>query len=109
MIPSESFYRKKDPTSSSSTCRYIAADFDRLTNRRISSPHFTPDSAHEPSAEYPNNGRTATTADRRVSDPRHASDSLPKAQASRQSSAIRKASWSSVKEEEGGKLQNLPS
>lgn len=112
MVTMELLSRETDPTSSSAPARYQASDFQRLTNRRSSSPDGTPDSAHEPlAAEYPNDGRTVSTADKRAMDTTHArpaSDSLRMAQASRQSSAIRKGSWSLVKEEEAGKLQNLP-
>lgn len=104
MVSTEFSFRNTSPSDSSTSGRYLASDYKRLTNRRTSSPHFTPDSAHEPfRAECSNNGRTANTADKRASYAWLASDPGRKTQASRQSSAIRAGPWTSVKEEEGGK------
>ena len=110
MVSSENWYRDTEPTSSSSSSsssspnRYLAADFQRLTNRRTSSPHFTPDSAHEAlPAECPKVGRTVTTADKRSIESSPVTIPLRSAPASRQSGAIRTGSRSSVKEKEGGK------
>lgn len=104
-----SFRDAEDPTCSSNTSRYLASDFQRLTNRRTSSPPSTPDFAHEPlHAECSNDDRTVSSADKRAIKTTPAPDFMREAQASRQNSAIRKGSWSSVKEEEGGKLQNPP-
>jgi len=108
MVSSGSLYRDADPTFSSSTHRYLASDFQRLTNRIPSSPPFTPDFAHDPGAEYSSNGRTVGIADKRASDARPASITVRERQASRQSSAIRKEGRSSVKEDQAGKLQHLP-
>ena len=108
MITDTSCNRDKDPTSSSNTEHYVAAHFHRLTNRSTSSPHSTPDFAQEPPAEYSSYGRTVNFSDKRASNTHLASEILRKAPESRQSSAIRKGSWPSVKEEEAGKLQNLP-
>lgn len=112
MVSTESLYRNTNPTRSpvtDTTSRYLASDFHRLTNRRTSSPHITPDSALEPPpAECTKHGRNPVTADKRAINTTLASDFLGKAQASRQSSSIRKGSWSSVKEDEGGKPQNVP-
>ena len=49
-------YREATPTSSRSYDRYLASDFTRLTNRRLTAPASTPDFriAHEPRAERPN-------------------------------------------------------
>ena len=106
-IPSS--YRETDPTGSPDERRYSPSDYDRLANRTVSSPPFTPDFAHEPPpAEYTNAGRTVNTADKRAI-AHHAglreSNSLRKLQGSRQQNSIRNTPWSSVKEEEGGKLQ----
>ncbi len=85
--------------------RYQPSDFHKLTNRRNSCPYISPDSALEPPpAEYTNGGRIPVSADKRPIDIGRAADSPGKAQASRQSGEIRKGSWSSVKEDEGGKL-----
>ena len=109
MVSIPSSYRKTEPTNSTITTRYLAADFPRLTNRRISSPPFTPDFAHEPRpAECTNNGRIGTTADKRAISLQAASDSICKAQGSKHLREIRKSSCSSVHEEEGGKSQAFP-
>ncbi|KAL6717600.1 hypothetical protein ACLMJK_005515 [Lecanora helva] len=108
MTSNPSSYRETDPTGSSPTSRYMASDFHRLTNRRPSSPQITPDFAHEPLAECSKNGRTVDSADKRARDPGPASDSQRRTQVSRQSSsAIRKSSWSSVKEDEAGIAQSF--
>lgn len=109
MVSIPSFYRETEPTNSTTTSRYLAADFPRLTNRRISSPPFTPDFAHEPlPAECTNDGRTAIIADKRAISSQAASHSLCKAQGSQHFRDIRKSSCSSVKEEEGGKSHAIP-
>lgn len=108
MVSIPSFYRETEPTNSTTTSRYLAADFPRLTNRRISSPPFTPDFAHEPlPAECTNDGRTAIIADKRAISSQAASHSLCKAQGSQHFRDIRKSSCSSVKEEEGGIAQSF--
>ena len=105
MVSIGSSIRDVSPTSTSNSYRYLPSDFHRLTNRTDPSPQFTPDSALEPAAaEYPNDGRTVVTADKRASNPGLVSDSLRMAQGSRKGNAIRKGSASSVKEEEAGKL-----
>lgn len=105
-IPSH--YRETDPTSSSDELRYLPSDYNRLANRRVSSPPFTPDFAHEPlPAEYTNARRTVNTADKRaiaLQPGRAESKELRKLQGSRQKDSIRKTPSTSVKEEEGGKL-----
>lgn len=109
MVSIPSSYRRAEPTNSTTTIRYLAADFPRLTNRRISSPPFTPDFAHEPlPAECTNNGRIGTIADKRAISLQAASDSICNAQGSEHYCDIRKSSCSSVHEEEGGKSQAFP-
>ena len=109
MLSILSSYRNTEPTNSTSTNRYLPADFPRLTNRRATSPRFTPDFAHEPhAAECIKNGRTATSADKRAITSQAASHSLCEAQGSQHYRDIRKSSWSSVKEQEGGKSQAFP-
>lgn len=104
MLSMPSSYRETDPTSSSDEHRYLPSDFHTLTNRREPSPHFTPGSALEPPAEYSNDGRTVVTADKRAIARSPVSNSVRIAQGSRHYEGIRKSSWSSVKEEDGGKL-----
>ena len=109
MVSILSSYRETQPTNSTTTSRYLPTDFPILTNRSVSSPQFTPDFAHEPhAAECINNGRTATTADKRAITSPAASHSPPNAPASQHKRDIRKSSWSSVKEEKGGKSQAFP-
>ena len=109
MFSIHSSYRETEPTNSTSTHRYLPADFSRLTNKTLSSPHFTPDFAHEPHpAECINNGRTVDTADKRAISSQAASLSLSKAPGCQANRDIRKSSWSSIKEEEGGKSQAFP-
>lgn len=108
MLSIPSSFRETDPTNSTTTSRYLAADFPRLTNKSISSPPSTPDFAHEPRpAEYTKNGRTGTIADKRAISEQDASHSLCHAQGSQHYRDIRKSSCSSIKEE-GGKSQAFP-
>lgn len=99
-----SSYRETDPTSSSDEHRYLPSDFHTLTNRKISSPPSSPDSTLEPPAEHSNDGRTVVTADKRAITRSPALYPVRIAQHSRQREGVRKSSWSSVKEEDGGKL-----
>ena len=109
MLSILSSYRETEPTNSTSTSRYLPTDFPTLANRTLPSSPFTPDFAHEPHvAECINNGRTATTADKRAISLQAASPLLSNAQGSQHFRDIRKSSRSSVKEEEGGKSQAFP-
>lgn len=108
MVSILSSYRDTEPTNSTTTSRYLAADFPRLTNRRIPSPPSTPDFAHEPPAQYTNDGRTVIIADKRATASQAASYSTPKAQGSQHYRDIRKSLCSTVQEEEGGKSQAFP-
>jgi hypothetical protein len=103
MASMPSSYRETDATSSSEEHRYSPSEFHTLTNRRISSPPFTPDSALEP-LPASNDGRTVVTSDKRATTRSPVSHSVRITQASHHHEGIRKSSWSSVKEEDGGKL-----
>ena len=108
MHPVPSCYRETDPSHPTSLAdgpRYSPSEFYTLSNRRISSPGFTPDSTLEPlPAEYSKLGRTVVTADKRARtrSPGPSSERIVHGSCHRTSK--RKTSWSSVKEEDGGKL-----
>ena len=104
-IPSS--YRETNPTSLRDEHRYSPSGILKLTNQPSSSPPFTPDSAHEPPAEYTNNGRTLNITDKRATvhivGPLEL-DSLRyvrRLQGSRQQASTHKTA---VQEAEGGKL-----
>ena len=104
-IPSS--YRETNPTAFTDERRYSPSHIRKHTNHSSPSPLFTPDSAHEPPAEYTNNGRTVTITDKRaiahLAGPLEL-DSLRYVrpfQGSRQHASIHKTA---VQEAEGGKL-----
>ena len=104
-IPSS--YRETNPTGLRDENRYSPSDVLKLTNQSSPSPLLTPDSAHEPPAEYTNNGRTVDITDKRAT--AHIVGPLElnslryvrTYQGSRQHASIHKTA---VQEAEGGKL-----
>ena len=104
-IPSS--YRETDPTGFGDEHQYSPSGILKLTNQPSPSPLFSPDSAHEPPAEYTNNGRTVNITDKRAR--AHVVGPLElnslryvrSFQGSRQHASIHKTA---VQEAEGGKL-----
>ena len=100
-IPSS--YRETDPTAFGDEHQYSPSGILKLANQPSPSPLFSPDSAHEPPAEYTSNGRTVNITDKRAKAPLEL-DSLRYVrsfQGSRQHASIHKTA---VQEAEGGKL-----
>lgn len=104
-IPSS--YRETNPTRLRDEHQYSPSGIFKLTNQSPPSPLFTPDFAHEPPAEYTNNGRTVNITDKRarahIVGPLEL-DSLRYVrtfQGSRQQASTHKTA---VQEAEGGKL-----
>ena len=100
-------YRETNPTGLRDEFRYSPSGILKLANQSSPSPLFTPDSAHEPLAEYTSNGRTVNITDKRATayivGPLEL-DSLRyvrRFQGSRQQASLHKTA---VQEAEGGKL-----